>query len=128
MTDKSEIVVTIPAQSRFVALTRVTAASLASELDFTIDEIADMRVGADELTSLMIEWAEDHGLGTVEIRYRMTDDSLQIEAGAGSVDGAARSADPPVLDEITRQILDSVVDSFELGIGVGWILKRRAAA
>ena len=46
MTEKTEITVTIPADSRFVALVRVMAASLAAELDFTMDEIADVRAEA----------------------------------------------------------------------------------
>ena len=37
-----EIQVVIPAESRFVALTRVAAASLAADLDFTVDEIEDL--------------------------------------------------------------------------------------
>lgn len=124
--DKSEIVVMIPAQSRFVALSRVMAASLAHELDFTIDEIEDIRSGADELMSLMIEWAEDHGIGEVEVRYRLTRDTLEVIAGAGSVDGDSRpAAESPPLDDITRMILDAVVDDFEIGAGRGWIVKRR---
>jgi anti-sigma regulatory factor (Ser/Thr protein kinase) len=129
VTDKTEITVLIPAQSRFVALARVTAASLAAELDFTLDEIADFRVGADELTSLLMEWAEDHGVDTLEIRYRLTEDTVEMEAAAQPLDDDSGAADgPQALDEITRQILAAVVDTYEIRAGCGWILKRRASS
>lgn len=130
MSDKTEILVTIPADSRFVALVRVTAASLAAELDFTLDEIADVRVGADELTALLIEWAEDHGRETVNLRYRLTENCLELEgdAGPGNGEPGAEPAGPsvPELDHITEQILSAVVDTYVIDKGYGRILKRKA--
>ncbi len=129
MSDKTEILVTIPAHSRFVALVRVTAASLAAELDFTVDEIADVRVGADELTALLIEWAEDHGRETIQLRYLLTDDCLELEGDAGPGD-ALGGAEPVSLgdglDHITEQILSAVVDTYVIDKGYGRILKRRS--
>jgi serine/threonine-protein kinase RsbW len=130
VTDTTEILVTIPAQSRFVALVRVTAASLAAELDFTVDEIADVRVGADELTSLLIEWAEDRGRATVTLRYVLSDNCLEMEGDAGPTEGQPGSEpvspDSLGLDHITEQILATVVDSHVIGGGYGRIVKRRA--
>lgn len=130
MSDKTEILVTIPADSRFVALVRVTAASLAAELDFTVDEIADMRVGADELTALLIEWAEDNGRETIQLRYRLTENCLELEgdAGPGGVGAGAEPVGPDDqgLDHITEQILAAVVDTYVIDKGYGRILKRKA--
>lgn len=131
MSDKTEILVTIPAHSRFVALVRVTAASLAAELDFTVDEIADVRVGADELTALLIEWAEDNGQETIQLRYRLTENCLELEGDAGPGNHAGAGAEPvghdnQGLDHITEQILAAVVDTYEIDKGYGRILKRKA--
>jgi anti-sigma regulatory factor (Ser/Thr protein kinase) len=128
MIEQTEISVTIPAHSRFVALTRVIAASLAAELDFTIDEIADIRVGADELTSLLIEWAEDHDIGAVEIRYCLSGHTLEIEAAVGSGEAGEPRPEAQTLDSITKQILAAVVDSFEIEGGRGRIVKHRASS
>ncbi len=127
MIDKTEITVTIPANSRFVALARVTAASLAAELDFTVDEISDVTVAADEVTSLVIEWAEDNEIPIVQLRYQLRDDTLEMEAAVETANLTA-SQEMLVLDDITRQILSAVVDAFDIREGCGRILKRRAAA
>ena len=137
MTETTEITVTIPALSRFVALVRVTAASLASELDFTVDEIADVRVGADELTSLLIEWAEDHSRPSISLRFQLADACLELEGTVSPADSPSGSegvgAEPvgdgiPGLDEITEQILAAVVDSHHIRAGSGRIVKRRSAS
>jgi anti-sigma regulatory factor (Ser/Thr protein kinase) len=126
VTDQPEIKLAIPASSRFVALTRVAAASLAAELDFSVDEIEEIRIAADELTTLIVEWAEDHGLPTVELRYVPANGSLRVEATAGGI-RAAGQHERLELDEITRQILGGVVDDYEIGLGNGWILKHRVS-
>jgi anti-sigma regulatory factor (Ser/Thr protein kinase) len=126
MTDKTEITVMIPASSRFVALARVTAASLAAELDFTVEEIDDITMGADEATSLAVEWAEDLGADMVRLRYRLSGDTLELEAEV-VVEGQPTFAPVQPLDEITRQILDAVVDSFDIGSGCVRIVKSRAS-
>lgn len=126
MIDKTEITVTIPANSRFVALARVTAASLAAELDFTVDEISDVTVAADEVTSLVIEWAEDNEIPLVQLRYQLRDDTLEMEAAVETANLTA-SQEMLVLDDITRQILSAVVDAFDIREGCGRILKRRSA-
>lgn len=128
MNDKTEITVTIPAQSRFVALVRVTAASLAAELDFTVDEIADVRVGADELTALLIEWAEDHDRSTITLSYRLTEDCLELEGTAAAGPGAepVGGMERQSLDNITEQILSAVVDGYAIEEGWGRIIKRRS--
>ncbi len=127
MIDKTEITVTIPANSRFVALARVTAASLAAELDFTVDEISDVTVAADEVTSLVIEWAEDNEIPLVQLRYQIRDDTLEMEAAVETATLTA-SQEMLVLDDITRQILSAVVDAFDIREGCGRVLKRKSAA
>jgi hypothetical protein len=77
----------------------------------------------------MIEWAEDHGADMLEIRYRLTEDTVEMEAGAQPLDGSARAVDEiQTLDEITRQILSGVVDGYEIRVGCGSIVKRRASS
>lgn len=116
----AEITVTIPADSRFIAMARVTAASLGAELGFSIDDLEELRTGANELVALLVEWAQDHGAATVDLRYELADGSLEMHASA---DAASESSTEP-LDPLTRQILDAVTDSWELDGGRGVIRKR----
>lgn len=122
--DESEIVVTIPADTRFVALARVTAASLAAELDFGVDLIEDLRVGADELIAHLVEWAEDQGSAQIVMRYRLNGDRVELHADARSGAEAADSVESP-LDALTEQILAAVVDTFDISPGRGHIVKSR---
>ncbi len=122
MPESADISVTIPVDSRFVALARVTAASLAAELDFTIDEIEELRVGANELVSLLIEWAEDNAGEEIELRYHLSADRLDI---AGEVQPRASEVEPEPTDPLTRQILGAVVDEYEIAGGQGRIAKSR---
>ena len=46
---------TIPADFRYLRLARVTAAAIAADLDFSVQDIDDVRVAVDELAALLIE-------------------------------------------------------------------------
>lgn len=119
----AEVTMTLPAESRFVATARVTTASLAAELDYSIDEIEDLRVGVNELVAIVMEWAEDHDLEEIGIRFVLSEDAIEVVASAG--DPAPVESDA-ALDALTAQILASVVDEHDVGAGRGRILKRRA--
>lgn len=125
MTD-AVISMTLPAESRFVATVRVTTASLAAELDFTVDEIEELRVGVNELMALAVEWVEDHGGDTVALEFRIEADALHVEASAGGASDSAGEHDS--LDVLTAQILSGVVDEHEVLGGWGRITKRRGTA
>ena len=118
---ETEIRVAIPPQTRFVALCRIAAASLAAELDVSVDEIDDLTVGANELVAILVDWAEDHGADEIELVYRIDDETLTIEGRVvGAGDGPADS------DPLAERILAAVVDEYSLGAGSGRIVKRRA--
>lgn len=117
----TEIRLSIPPEARFVALARVAAASLAAELDFTLDQIDELRMGANELVALLVEWSAENGGARVDLTYRLIDDGVELR---GSVDSGAQSAF--VLDELTKHILDAVTDAYDIGAGHGHIFKRRS--
>ena len=122
----AEIRMTLPADSRFVATARVTTASVAAELEFSVDEIEELRVGVNELVAVLVEWAEDNAAPEIDIVFRILDGALEIE-GSVSASGAGSSGEM-ALDALTGQILASVVDEHEIAAGRGRIVKRRAAA
>lgn len=47
----------LPALTPYVSVLRSTAAALAARLDFTIDEIEDLRIAVDEASSLLLAQA-----------------------------------------------------------------------
>lgn len=117
----SELTMVMPADSRFISTARVTAASLAAELDFSIDEIEELRMGANELVALLTEFANDNGVETVNLRYVVDGYTIELHGRVAAPPGTG--AEPDVL---ARQILDAVVDSYSFDGPSAHIIKRRA--
>lgn len=122
----TDIRMTLPAESRFIATTRVTAASIAAELGFSVDQIDELRMGVNELVSTVIEWAEDHDQPAIDLLIQVTDETIEVEASTGQP--VSRQECDELLDALTRQILEVVVDSHQIDGGYGRISKRRSAA
>jgi anti-sigma regulatory factor (Ser/Thr protein kinase) len=123
MTD-AVISVTIPCDARFVSLARLTATSLGAEVDLDVDALEDLRMAANELVAVVIEWGAEHAHETVTLTYRLHAQGLELTATA---DGASPDADNIEIDPLSRRILASVADSYRLGPGGGTLDKRRAA-
>lgn len=123
MTALSELVVRLPVDTRFVATARVIAASMGAELELDVDQIEELRVGANELLSLLLECAEDHDGVAVELVYGIGPDHIEI---SGRVDGVAAGVQVE-LDPLSQQILAAVVDEFEVGEASARLTKRRVA-
>lgn len=97
----------IPAESRYVQLTRVAAASMVTDLDPDVDEVEDLRVAVNELVGLLVEVAGRDG--EVHVDLAVNGDTISV---TGSVTAASVGATP---DELTRRILDATVDRYDIG-------------
>jgi serine/threonine-protein kinase RsbW len=99
------IKVTVPASPRYLAVVRLAAAGLASRLGFTIDDIEDLKIAVDELAGYLTgPRGRD---GTLEVRFHVHDDRIEIEGVAILAQAGSVRTD---LSELSRQILDTVVD------------------
>jgi serine/threonine-protein kinase RsbW len=96
---------TIPAALEFVRIARLTASGVASRVGFDIDEIEDLRVAVDELSSILVDTGG--GDGQLELAFTPTSDGIEIE-GRTRVEGDTA----PTVDDLTRQILAAVVDDY----------------
>lgn len=106
----------IPADPRFVALTRVAAASLAADLDSGIDQVEDLRIAVNELVGLLVEAAD--GSGSVHLELHVTDRTISV---SGRATAATTGPEP---DPLTRRILDATVDGYRMGAG-GFSMHKR---
>jgi serine/threonine-protein kinase RsbW len=95
---------TIPAALEFVRIARLTASGVASRVGFDVEEIEDLRVAVDELSSILVDAA---GAEQLELAFTPNGDGIEIE-GRTRVDQDAT----PAVDELTRQILAAVVDEY----------------
>ncbi len=61
MSDRPDVELRLPAESAYVAVLRMTTAGLAARLDFTLDDIEDLRMAVGEACALVLEGAEPSG-------------------------------------------------------------------
>lgn len=108
----AEPVVTLrfPASTERVRLARTLVAVLGDESGFDYEQVEDLRIGVDELCFALLDRCDP--TATIEIRADAQPGVLRVE---GVVEGATSPAEEVTpLAEITRQILATVVDSYEL--------------
>jgi serine/threonine-protein kinase RsbW len=72
----------LPADSAYVAVLRMTTAGLAARLDLTLDDIEDLRMAVSEACALVLDGA--HGDGSLSASYRLGDSSIGVTVTAGS--------------------------------------------
>ncbi|GJM39433.1 MAG: hypothetical protein DHS20C19_28000 [Acidimicrobiales bacterium] len=121
----NQLTLTFAADSRFIATVRLTAASIAAEFGFDVDDIEDLRVAANELFAFLVETAEDVGGDQVEIAIHPSDHDISIEGRVLGVNGTTH--DVPAVDELTSRILDAVVDTHDFDGAWGRIHKRSSS-
>ena len=80
--DRADIELRLPADSAYVSVLRTTTAGLAARLDFTLDEIEDLRIAVGEASALVLPEATagsdvvaEYYLGQQEMTVRITVDS-----------------------------------------------------
>jgi anti-sigma regulatory factor (Ser/Thr protein kinase) len=100
---------TVPAQSRFVRLARLTAAGVAADAGFDVEDVEDLRVAVNELFALLVDDAEDP-TATVELVFGTSGDGISV---SGHRAGAGPAAGPEAL---ALEILRVVVDEHDFGV------------
>jgi serine/threonine-protein kinase RsbW len=100
------ICVIIPAHARFLRIARLTAAGVASDLGFGLQDIEDLRVAIDEMCAVLIDGAD--ASIELELVYRIEGGELHIE-GRCDVPGVA-----PELHPVARELLTMTADGFEI--------------
>ncbi len=95
----------IPAHPRMLRFARLTAATLAVDLSFTLDEIEDLRLAVDELAAAAIEGLDE--AATLELCFAIRGADLVV-------DGEVVSAGPaPALHPVAQELISILSDSYE---------------
>ena len=113
----------VPAASRFLRLVRLAASGLASEQDFDIDAIEDLRVAVDEACAALLLRAPEGARLVLDLDVE--DDTIVVR-GRCAVEGT------PSLHPVAADVLGLLADDFELhaedGEGRFRLRKRPLAA
>ncbi len=110
MRQQDNVRLDVAASPEFLHLARVTGSGLASRLGFTYEDVDDLRLAIDELCFALI--GSRGRQGTVELRYTLDSarGTLEVEGlGHFKVDHRL-----PTLSTLSRQILSSLVDDYEV--------------
>jgi serine/threonine-protein kinase RsbW len=85
------VVITLPADSAYLSVLRTATAGLAARLDFTIDEIEDLRIAVDEACAMLLPQAVPGADITCE--FRLEDASIRVGVSVLTLDGEEPSRD-----------------------------------
>lgn len=72
----------LPADSAYVAVLRMTTAGLAARLDLTLDDIEDLRMAVSEACALVLDGARADG--ALRAAYRLGTSSIDVTVTADS--------------------------------------------
>ena len=98
---RADVELRLPADSAYVAVLRTTSAGLAARLDFTLDDIEDLRMAVGEASALVLPAAEPGS--DLVCQFFMRPGELTIAVGVPS-----RQPDPPDENSFAWQVLTTL--------------------
>jgi serine/threonine-protein kinase RsbW len=117
--------VTLPAASAYLSVLRTATAGLAARLDFTLDEIEDLRIAVDEACAMLLPQAA--GAGELTCAFELEADSLSVTVSLPTTKGAL-----PARDTFAWTVLTALAGEVDAGVGddlTVWIsLRKRRGA
>ncbi len=101
----------LPAVGAYLSVLRTATASLASRLDFTIDDIEDLRIAVDEACAMLLVQAVPDA--DLECSFELAGDAIDVSVTVPTLDGEQPSRDTfawTVLTALAGEV-DSSVDA-----------------
>jgi serine/threonine-protein kinase RsbW len=98
--------VRVPASGAYLTVLRTATAGLAARLDFTLDDIEDLRIAVDEACALLLPLAEPDAQLTCQ--FELADDTLEV-----SVSVPSSATDPPQQGTFAWKVLSALAGDVE---------------
>ena len=116
----------LPADSAYLSVLRTATAGLAARLDFTLDEIEDLRIAVDEACAMLLPHAIE--TGQLSCRFVLTPETLEVTVSLPTTRGQL-----PERDTFSWTVLSALAGEVDTGMDDDrnvWIRlrKRRGAA
>ena len=99
----------LPAAGAYLSVLRTATASLASRLDFTIDDIEDLRIAVDEACAMLLVQAVPGA--DLECTFELTGGAIAVSVTVPTLDGEEPSPDTfawTVLTALAGEVASSV--------------------
>ncbi|GAA3712676.1 anti-sigma regulatory factor [Nonomuraea antimicrobica] len=115
----------LPAASAYLSVLRTATAGLAARLDFTLDEIEDLRIAVDEACAMLLSEAVPGTDLTAE--FELTGQEMQVRVEVATVGSSA-----PKRDDFAWMVLTALADDVDAVTGspdrMAIVLRKRRAA
>lgn len=122
---KDVVAVRMPAEGAYLSVLRTATAGLAARLDFTLDEIEDLRIAVDEACGMLLPQALP---GTsLECEFELGTDSMTVAVSVRAAEGS-----PPARDTFAWTVLTALAGNVDASVGpdgkVTIVLQKRRGA
>lgn len=115
----------LPLSARYATTVRAVAASMASTISMSIDDIDDLRLGVNEAISVLTDVDEAAAsAGRLHVGFEVGTDQIRVTVSRTGVDD-----EPNVeLDVLAERILGAVVDDYSVDDAGTFLLVKRVPA
>jgi serine/threonine-protein kinase RsbW len=120
------VTIKLPAAGAYLSVLRTATAGLAARLDFTLDEIEDLRIAVDEACAMLLTQALPGA--DLECRFALESDSMRVGVSVLTLDGQE-----PSRDTFAWTVLAALAGEVDSSAGVDnrvtiTLLKRRSGS
>jgi serine/threonine-protein kinase RsbW len=112
---KDQVMVRLPAEGAYLSVLRTATAGLAARLDFTLDEIEDLRIAVDEACAMLLSQAVPGA--SLECAFTLGHDVMTI-----AVTAACLAPQRPATDTFAWTVLTALAGSVDAHVGPGDLL------
>lgn len=120
------VLIAVPASGAYLGVLRTATAGLAARLQFTLDEIEDLRIAVDEACAILLAVA--HLDAELTCRFIVTDNALTVQASVPTDRDPVRL---PSGESFAWQVLSALTDEVSADVTPGRagirLTKRRPA-
>jgi serine/threonine-protein kinase RsbW len=112
---EDQVTVRLPAEGAYLSVLRTATAGLAARLDFTLDEIEDLRIAVDEACAMLLSQAVPGA--SLECEFTLGHDVMTI-----AVSAACLAPQQPATDTFAWTVLTALAGSVDAHVGPGDVL------
>jgi serine/threonine-protein kinase RsbW len=105
-----QVVIRLPAEGAYLSVLRTATAGLAARLDFTLDEIEDLRIAVDEACAMLLRQAVPGA--TLECGFTLGHDMMTIAVSVPCLEPRE-----PASDTFAWTVLTALAGSVEAHVG-----------
>ena len=109
---QDQVTIRMPAEGAYLSVLRTATAGLAARLDFTLDEIEDLRIAVDEACGMLLAQAAPGA--DLECDFTLGEDRMSI-----AVSTLAAHPRPPARDTFAWTVLSALAGNVDAWVGPG---------